>query len=102
MATRIKYEYDGPIGISKQVFHIKGKECRVVVHKEDFYFEIVDQDNNALIKGGNTTNWIVLLRQAKRALEKLGFEFGTEKRNRGGLDHVKQDKITGEASQSGS
>lgn len=90
-STRIIYEFDGPIGISKQVFRINGKDLRIVVDKENFYFEIVDNQGNPIKKGGNTKNYNVLLRQAKHAISRMGYEFGIEKRDRGGLDYRKQD-----------
>ena len=82
MRTRIKYVYEGPIGISRQQFRVKGKKVHVVVDVENFTFEIVDQDGKALATGGNTYNRAVLLRQAKRALTRLGYEFHKEERDR--------------------
>jgi len=83
MNTRIKYNYDGHIGISRQTFKVdNGQDVRIVINKEDFKFEIVDDEGRTLIEGGNTSNYNVLLRQAKRALVKLGHEFGVEKRDR--------------------
>ena len=82
MHTRIKYEYSGPVGISKQVFKYKGQDLRVVINVEEFYFEIVTDDGLAVIKGGNTSNVAVLKRQAKRALVRHGYEFGAETRNK--------------------
>lgn len=88
MATRIKFVYDtnkladATYGTSRQSFTVNGKEVRLFVHFKDFYFEVVDNDGNAIAKGGNTKNRAVLLRQAKRELQKLGCDFGTETRNR--------------------
>jgi len=82
MHTRIKYNFDGPIGISRQSFKVEGQDLRIVVNRDDFYFEIVDTEGNSVKKGCNTKNYAVLLRQAKRALAKLGYEFGVEKRDR--------------------
>jgi hypothetical protein len=82
MHTRIKYEFNGPIGISRQSFKIKGKDVRIVVNKNDFYFELVDNKGDVIVKGGKTKNYAVLLRQAKRALGKLGHKFDTETRDR--------------------
>jgi len=82
MNKRIKYVYSGPIGISKQSFRVDGQDLRIVINKDDFYFEIIDNEGVPLIQGGNTKNYAVLLRQAKRALGKLGYEFGVEKRDR--------------------
>lgn len=82
MGTRIKYNFEGPIGISRQVFRVNGKELRIVINREDFNFEIVDSEGLAVAEGGNTKNYNVLLRQAKRALEKMGYEFNVETRNR--------------------
>lgn len=82
MSTRIKYNFEGPIGISRQSFNIDGKDVRIVINKDDFNFEIVDNEGQALVEGGNTKNYNVLLRQAKRALTKLGYDFNVETRNR--------------------
>lgn len=82
MSTRIKYKYEGPIGISRQIFKVNGQDLRIVINKEDFNFEIVNNEGQAVVEGGNTQNYNVLLRQAKRALEKLGYRFHVEKRNR--------------------
>ena len=82
MSFRIKYKYEGPIGISRQSFKVNGEDLRIVINKDDFKFEIVDKEGTAKVSGGNTQNYHVLLRQAKRALAKLGFEFNTESRNR--------------------
>lgn len=83
MHTRIKYDYSGPVGISKQVFRHNGLDLRVVINVEEFYFEIVTNDGQPVVKGGNTKNVAVLKRQAKRALVKYGYEFGSETRNKG-------------------
>lgn len=80
MRLRIRYEYEGPIGISRQTFNVKGQDVRVVIHVEEFYFELVNSQGEALVSGGNTKNIAVLKRQAKRALKKLGYEFGDEDR----------------------
>ena len=82
MRLRIRYDYEGPIGISTQSFNIKGRDCRVVIHTTDFYYEVVDSAGEALAKGGGTSNLAVLKRKAKRELEKLGYEFGDESRKR--------------------
>lgn len=89
MNTRIKFHYDtdkmkdASYGTSRQSFLINGKEVRLFVHFKDFYFEVIDNDGNALAKGGKTKNRAVLLRQAKRALVKLGCTFSNETRDRG-------------------
>lgn len=69
---------------SKQAFTIgDGAQVKVAVNKETFKFEIVNAANNELIEaGGNTDNYIVLLRQAKTALKRLGVALDTEERNR--------------------
>lgn len=82
MYTRIKYEFNGSIGISRQTFKLNGQDLRIVVDKDAFYFEIIDNVGNSLVKGGKTKNYAVLLRQAKRALNKLGYEFDVERRDR--------------------
>ena len=73
MHTRIKYTYNGPVGTSKQVFHVNGVDVIVMLYTDDFYFEIVNSDGAVLMKGGNTKNVAVLKKQAKRALIKLGY-----------------------------
>lgn len=82
MSFRIKYKYEGSVGISRQTFKVGGEDLRIVINKDDFKFQIVDREGLAKVEGGNTKNYNVLLRQAKRALEKLGYEFKTESRNR--------------------
>lgn len=82
MSFRIKYKYEGPIGISRQSFKVNGEDLRIVINKDDYKFQIVDKDGLAKVEGGNTQNYNVLLRQAKRALEKLGYQFKSESRNR--------------------
>ncbi len=82
MHKRIKYDFNGSIGISRQSFRVDGEDLRIVINKDDFYFEIVDSEGSPLLKGGNTKNYNVLLRQAKRALGKLGYIFGIETRDR--------------------
>lgn len=88
MATRIKFVYDtdkladATIGTSRQTFTVNGKDVRLLVNFKDFYFEVVDNEGNAIAKGGKTKNRAVLLRQAKRELQRLGCDFGTETRNR--------------------
>lgn len=83
MKMRIRYDFEGPIGVSRQTYGtVGGEKVRVVVDKANFKFEIVNPDGKALVQGGKTKNYIVLLRQAKRALELLGCDFATEERNR--------------------
>jgi len=93
MQTRIKFQYDtkkladATYGTSRQSFNIDGEQVRLFVHFKDFYFEVIKNDGTAIAKGGNTRNRAVLLRQAKRTLVKLGYEFSNETRNR---DNEKQ------------
>lgn len=85
MHTRVKYVFEGngPIGYSKQYFKITGgKQVQVWIDKQNFTFQVQDQDGNVLEIGGNTKNYAVLLRQAKRAVKNLGYDFGDEERNR--------------------
>jgi len=83
MKMRIRYDFNGPIGISRQTYGtVSGESVRVVVDKENFKFEIVNHNGQAVVAGGNTKNYIVLLRQAKKALVHLGCGFSTEERNR--------------------
>ena len=90
---RIKYEYDGLIGISRQIFRINGIETKVYLDTENFKFEIVDIEGELISSGGKTKkgNLEVLKRQAKRALEELGVEFEDEKRKprKGKVDESK-------------
>lgn len=82
MNTRIKYLFEGTIGISRQVYGTKNGNARVIIDKENFTFEIVDTDNKPIVQGGKTKNYAVLLRQAKRALVALGCDFAPEDRDR--------------------
>lgn len=83
MQMRIRYEFEGPIGISRATYGTaSGENVKVVIDKENFTFEIVNSDGKAIVSGGKTKNYIVLLRQAKRALMRLGCTFNTEDRNR--------------------
>jgi hypothetical protein len=89
MGMRIRYNFkddtgmETNLGISRQTYTTaSGEYVRVVVDKENFKFEIVNNDGKAIVSGGDTKNYIVLLRQAKRALEGLGAAFATEERNR--------------------
>jgi hypothetical protein len=83
MQMRIRYDFDGPIGISRQTYGtVSGEYVRIVIDKENFKFEIVNHDGKAIVSGGDTSNYIVLLRQAKRALMRLGCDFSNEERNR--------------------
>jgi len=82
MHTRIKYNFEGSIGISRQSFRVNGQDLRIVVNSQDFTFEIVDNSGSVIKTGGNTKNYNVLLRQAKRALTELGYDFAVETRDR--------------------
>lgn len=83
MHTRIKYNFEGPIGISRQTYGTtSGENVRIVVDKENFTFEIVNPDGKALVQGGGVTNYGVLLRKAKKALVSLGYDFAVEDRDR--------------------
>lgn len=83
MHMRIRYDFDGAIGISRQTYGtVSGENVRVVVDKENFKFEIVNPEGKAVVVGGNTKNYIVLLRQAKKALIHLGCSFADEERDR--------------------
>lgn len=83
MHTRIKYNFEGSIGISRQTYGTtSGENVRIVVDKENFTFEIVNPDGKAIVQGGKTKNYAVLLRQAKRALVSLGYDFSLEERDR--------------------
>lgn len=91
MRMRVRYDYDGNIGVSRQTYGTASGSVRIVIDKENFKFEIVDSDGKALVSGGNTQNFIVLLRQAKRALEHLGCTFDTEERDRDFGIRARQD-----------
>lgn len=83
MNMRIRYDFEGPIGISRNTYGTtSGENVRIVVDKDNFKFEIVNHEGKAIVSGGDTTNYIVLLRQAKRALVNLGCGFAHEERNR--------------------
>lgn len=89
MGMRIRYNFRDEsgavttIGVSRQTYTTaSGEYVRVVIDKAAFKFEIVNNDGKAIVSGGNTKNYIVLLRQAKRALETLGAQFSTEERDR--------------------
>lgn len=83
MYTRIKYNFEGPIGISRQTYGTtSGENVRIVVDKENFTFEIVNPDGKAIVVGGGVSNYGVLLRKAKKALVSLGYDFAVEDRNR--------------------
>jgi len=83
MHQRIRYDFEGAIGISRQTYGTtSGENVRIVIDRENFTFEIVNHDGKALVQGGNTKNYIVLLRQAKKALIHLGYNFATEERDR--------------------
>jgi hypothetical protein len=83
MQMRIRYDFEGPIGVSRTTYGTaSGENVRVVIDKDNFKFEIVNHDGKAIVQGGKTKNYIVLLRQAKRALIALGAGFDTEDRNR--------------------
>jgi len=82
MRTRIKYNFEGPVGISRQSFRVNGQDLRIVVNRDNYTFEIVDLQGSPVLKGGDTKNYAVLLRQAKRALVNLGCDFAAEKRDR--------------------
>jgi hypothetical protein len=82
---RIRYDFDGHIGISRQTYGTAGGEyVRIVIDKLNYKFEIVNPDGKAVVSGGSSKmkNYIVLLRQAKRALMHLGCTFTVEDRDR--------------------
>lgn len=93
MQTRIRFIYDGEaqgngktrhnaaFAESRQVFKLGDKHVKLYLDLKNFYYEVVDiQNNTPVVKGGNTKNTAVLLKQAKRALKKLGCEFDNETR----------------------
>jgi len=80
MSSRIKYDFIENIGISRRTYKIGKKHLRIVLDRANFTFEIVDIDGVAVVSGGDTINYIVLMRQAKRALIKLGYSFKKETR----------------------
>lgn len=83
MHTRIKYTFEGPIGISRQTYGTtSGENVRIVVDKQNFTFEIVNPDGKAIVSGGGVSNYAVLLRKAKKALVALGYDFSLEERDR--------------------
>lgn len=85
MRMRLSYDYKdgGHIGMSRQSFGIKdGGSVKVVIDRQNFEFEIVNHKGEVLASGGETKNYIVLLRKVKRALANLGVDFTQEERNR--------------------
>lgn len=83
MNSRIRYDFDEHIGVSRMTYGTRsGDNVRVVVDTQNFKFEIVNTRNEVIVSGGNTKNYIVLLRQAKRALMALGCLFQDEERDR--------------------
>lgn len=83
MSMRIRYDFEGHIGISRQTYGtVSGENVRIVVDKANHKFEIINHEAKAIVTGGNTKNYIVLLRQAKKALIHLGVVFSSEERNR--------------------
>ena len=85
MHMRIRYDYskgDGTIGMSRQVYNTPAGDVIIVIDKKNMTFEIVNTEHKALVSGGGTKNFIVLLRQAKRALVRLGYQFNGEERDR--------------------
>ncbi len=83
MTSRIRYDFDQHIGVSRSTYGTRsGENVRIVVDTQGFKFEIVNTRNEVIVAGGNTKNYIVLLRQAKRALIALGCMFENEERNR--------------------
>lgn len=86
MQTRIKYNFDetGVLGESRQIFKVNGREVKVYLLMDNLKYQIRDNSTGDVLKeGGNTKNRAVLLKQAKKGLSDLGFNFGEEKRNRG-------------------
>lgn len=83
MKLRIRYDFDGPIGISRASYSTANNgSVRLVIDKEKGHFEIVDHNGTAIVSKPGSKNYITLLRQTKRALERLGVQFGQEERNR--------------------
>lgn len=84
MHMRIRYDFKDNIGVSRQTYGtVSGENVRIVIDKENFKFEIVNHDGKAIVSGGNTSgNYAVLLRQAKKALMYLGYDFSKEERDR--------------------
>lgn len=83
MHMRIRYDFEGHIGISRQTYGtVSGENVRIVIDRQNFKFEIINHEAKAIVAGGNTKNYIVLLRQAKKALIHLGVVFSNEERDR--------------------
>ncbi len=90
MSQRLRYEKTGDPHVirSKNVHTADGRYIYITLHKVAMSFNIFDVNTNEQIgTGGNTKSYVVLLRQAKKALEDLGVVFGKEARK----DYVKSD-----------
>lgn len=90
MSTRIRYskENNGLLK-SMRTFTVQTSEglssdVIIKLDPQNNKFFVVDASTEDLVvEGGRTTNLSVLKIQAKKALTKLGVEFGTETRDRG-------------------
>jgi len=70
-----------PILESKRGFRLDGVEVKVRLNLDEMYFEIF-RGEEVLYKGGTTKNINLLKVQAKNYVASLGYDFGTENRNR--------------------
>lgn len=85
MKQRIRYDDQGNnIFMSRQTYGVaSGSNVVIVIDKSKMTFEIIDiKTKLAIVSGGDTKNYVVLLRKSKRALEHLGVTFAEEIRNR--------------------
>lgn len=92
MSKRVKYEYyefeevDGAttpvMAMSRNSYVVEGVRLNIDLNLKNYTFEIIAEDGTVVAKGGNSKkkNHEVLKRQAKLALEKLGYEFNSESR----------------------
>jgi hypothetical protein len=79
---RIKFMNHGDLMVSYRIFTSGNKMVRLTVDPTKMEFQIIDPATGFVyVKGGNVSNYEVLLRKAKRELKKfLGVNFGKETR----------------------
>lgn len=84
MKTRIRYNSDNNLLISRQTFTGSNyTPYRIVLDKENLSYKIMNAATDEIVTtGGNTKNLTVLKSKAKNALVSLGVEFDTETRDR--------------------
>lgn len=80
---RIKYEKQGDLLVSYQIYSNGQKMVRIIIDTEKMEYKLVDPVTGFVFEsGGGVTNQEVLLRKAKRAIKKfLNIHFAKESRN---------------------